>query len=118
MATKTTLWQLRYRSPLSPTKGVDDVVIETDSELEADAKALAEWWLATKMPSPSTRFVYVRRLVVATAGEMRLAQSRRGEPVAAVDDLEKGGGDPSQAASRDDTPYDEKRRTPPGRVGA
>lgn len=110
-------WELRYRSPLSPTKGVDTVLIETNTALEADAKKVADYWLAKERPSPSTRFVYVRRAVVCTQDEMERELSKRGEPVAAVDDLE-GGGSPAQAASRDDTPYDEKRRTPAGRVGA
>lgn len=114
MATKRTLWQLRYRSPLSPTKGVDDVLIETNTNLEADAKRVADRWLATKMPSPSTRFVYVRPAVVYTQDQMEDELTKPATPAAADEDL--GGPSPAQAASRDDTVAD--RRTPAGRVGA
>jgi hypothetical protein len=87
---RTVYWQLRYRSPLSPTRTVDDVYLETDTDDEDDAKALADWWLANKVPSPSTRFVFVRRMVVATSAEMRhaiVAASRKGAPA----DEDKGG---------------------------
>jgi hypothetical protein len=123
----STAWQLRYRSPLSPTKGVDDVIIETDGDTEAEAQALAEWWLRTHVPSPSTRFVYVRRLVVATSTQMREAIARAAAP--AVDMPEPGGAN-AQAASRDpsvppvpgDSDDDRRPRgrgaVPVGRVGA
>jgi hypothetical protein len=64
------LWQLRYRSPISPTKGVDDVQISTNSTDEARAKVVADYWLAKKMAHPSTRFVFVRRAVVQTEEDM------------------------------------------------
>lgn len=119
-----TQWQLRYRSPLAPTKGVDDVIIETDSDLEPDAHALAQWWLATHMASPATRFVFVRRLVVATSAEMRAAKKA---PVAAPDADTTTGPDPVQAVSRGtqpetpadtDEPRTARRGAPAGRVGA
>ena len=53
-------WELRYRAPRS----VDDVQIETFTEEEAEAKALADAYLAT-LASPSIRFVRLRKLVVA-----------------------------------------------------
>ena len=91
-----TQWQLRYRSPLSPTRGVDDVVSETETDDLIAAQTLAEWWLDLKMPSPSTRFVYVRRLVVATSAEMRAALG----PQKSVPEPEETGPSPVQAASR------------------
>lgn len=124
-------WQLRYRSPISPTKGVDDVIIETDTDSEPDAKVLAEWWLATHVPSPATRFVYVRRLVVATTAMMQKALAKAAEPPT-DDPADAGGTNMAQAASRDSSiapaptgdGSDEDRRprgrsaTPLGRVGA
>lgn len=101
MANQRTQWQLRYRSPLAPTKGVDDVIIETEADDPAEARTLADWWLATKVGSPSTRFVYVRRLVVATSAEMRAAQSPT--KAAEVED-EPTGPSVAQAMSRDDMP--------------
>lgn len=120
MASERILWQLRYRSPLSPTRGVDDVVIETATDDPAEAEKLAKWWLEHKVPSPSTRFVYVRRLVVATAADMRAAQS----PTAAkkVEDEPVTGPSPAQAASRDDMPETARQQSAgvakAGRVGA
>lgn len=100
-------WELRYRSPLSPTKGVDDVLVETDAEhhakhngdREAAAKELADWFLANRVASPSTRFVYVRRAVVATSADMRAAAI----PTAAAVEQEPAGGSSAQSASRDDS---------------
>jgi hypothetical protein len=119
-----TQWQLRYRSPLAPTKGVDDVIIETDSDHEPDAHALAQWWLATHMASPATRFVFVRRLVVATSAEMKAAK----KAPATTDADTSTGPDPVQAASRgaqpeataDSDEHRTSRRGAPaaGRVGA
>ncbi len=63
-------WQLRYRSPLSPTKGVDDVTIQTNSTDEGRAKVVAEFWLGKAMAHPGTKFVYVRRAVVQTEDDM------------------------------------------------
>lgn len=103
MANQRTQWQLRYRSPLAPTKGVDDVIIETEADDAAEARKLADWWLATKVPSPSTRFVYVRRLVVATSAEMCVAQSPAKAAEVEVED-EPTGPSVAQAMSRDDMP--------------
>lgn len=114
-AVKRTLWQLRYRSPLSPTKGVDDVLIETNTTLESDARRVAEHWLATRRASPSTRFVYVRPAVVMTQDQMEEELTKPAQPAAEPDDL--GGPSPAQAASRDETANTE-RRTAPGRIGA
>jgi hypothetical protein len=111
------LWELRYRSPLPPKKGIDDVIISTDTDSEADALALAEWYLATKRASPNTRLVYLRRFVVATSKEMREATGlvaaaattkaqapARGKPAGkAAEDLDKGPS-PVQAASRGSFP--------------
>lgn len=91
------LWQLRYRSPLSPTKGVDDVIIQAGDADEA--KRLADWWLANKVASPSTRFVYVRPLVVATMADMLAAALPTAN--APVED-EIIGRNPAQSASRDE----------------
>lgn len=114
MATKRTLWQLRYRSPLSPTKGVDDVLIETNTTLEADAKRVSEHWLATRRASPSTRFVYARPAVVMTQDLMEDELTKPAVPIAEPEDL--SGPSPAQAASRDESVAE--RRTPAGRVGA
>jgi hypothetical protein len=53
-------WELRYRGPRS----VDNVQIETFTESEVEAKALADAYLAS-LSAPSIRFVYVRKIVVA-----------------------------------------------------
>jgi hypothetical protein len=75
------LWQLRYRSPLAPTKGVDDVSISTDIDDEAEARRVADWWLSEHKPSPATRFIYVRKHVVATS-EMRRKALGEADPEA------------------------------------
>jgi hypothetical protein len=59
-----TTWELRYRAPRS----IDNVQIETFTDNEAEAKALADAYLAT-LASPSIRFVYVRRIVVARSAD-------------------------------------------------
>lgn len=74
-------WQLRYRSPGSPTKGVDDVLIQTNSPDPARAREVADYWLARSMAHPSTTFVYLRRVVVQTEDDMvkeQAAQSGTG----------------------------------------
>lgn len=119
MASLRIQWQLRYRSPLAPTRGVDDVIIETETEDQAEADKLAKWWLDTKVPSPSTRFVYVRRLVVATTADMRAAQAPAAKKP--IDDEPTTGPSPAQAASRADMPDTARQEIgagKPGRVGA
>lgn len=58
-------WELRYRAP----RTIDDVLIETFSEDEAEAKALADDYLAT-LASPSIRFVRLRKILVATSKDV------------------------------------------------
>jgi len=53
-------WELRYRSP----RTLDNVQIETYTDNEAEAKELADAYLAT-LNSPAIRFVYVRQIIVA-----------------------------------------------------
>jgi hypothetical protein len=54
------LWELRLRTP----RRIDDVVIETDIDDEAEARRLAEAYIAT-LQSPATRYIYIRKLIVA-----------------------------------------------------
>jgi hypothetical protein len=54
------LWELRYRSP----RAIDDVLLETVTDQEPEARELAELFLQT-LSSPSIRFVRLRPMVVA-----------------------------------------------------
>lgn len=63
-------WELRYRSPIAPTKGVDTVEIQTNSNDVSRAKVVAEYWLGKERPHPSTKFVYVRPAIVQTEDDM------------------------------------------------
>ena len=72
-------WELRYRSPLSPSKGVDDVLVQTDARegesVDAAykrAKVVADYWLGTARAHPNTTFIYLRPAVVMS--ERRMAQ--------------------------------------------
>lgn len=64
-------WELRYRSPLADTKGVDVVIIETNSPDPLRAEAVARYWLANARPSPSTLLISIRRQVVQTEEDMQ-----------------------------------------------
>jgi hypothetical protein len=101
MAAIRTQWQLRFRSPLSETKGVDDVLIETPTDDYTEAKKLADWALATKFPSPGTRFVFLRKSVIATSEEM--AKALAPAPPAKPASNERVP-DRAQAASRSNVP--------------
>ena len=56
------LWDLRLRQ----ARGIDDVQIETFSDDEAEAEALAKHYIQT-LVSPAVRFVYVRKAIVASS---------------------------------------------------
>lgn len=77
-------WDLRYRSPLAPTRGVDDVQIQTNSRDELRAREVAKHWLGKAMPSPATVLVYVRPAVVQTEDDMiaELEAAERGVDLA------------------------------------
>jgi len=66
-----TLWELRYRSPLAPSKGVDDIIISTDTDDEQQARKVADDFLATKVAHPSTRFISLRLFVAHSEKAMR-----------------------------------------------
>lgn len=108
MADLRTQWQLRFRSPMSETKGVDDIIIETDTDDPADAKTLADWTLTTKFPSPGTRFIFVRRNVVATTKDMKEAlappkppKPEKDEPPARAQAASRGAVAPKKAKPGD-----------------
>jgi hypothetical protein len=67
------LWELRLRTP----RRIDDVVIETDLDTEDEAKRLAEAYIAS-LASPSTRFIYVRRLIVARSKDFPRTEADTG----------------------------------------
>ncbi len=56
-------WELRYR-----LKMIDNVLIETFTDQEAEAKALADLYLAS-LGSPAVRFVRLRPILVAHSGD-------------------------------------------------
>jgi len=66
-------WQLRFRSPLALTRGVDDAQIETNSTDPARAEAVGRFWLSRNMAHPDTRFVFVRPWCVQTEDDMEAA---------------------------------------------
>lgn len=71
-----TFWELRYRGPRS----VDNVQIETFTDDEAEAKALADAYLAS-LAAPSIRFVYLRQIVVARSADFpEIAKVWKGQP--------------------------------------
>jgi hypothetical protein len=72
------LWELRYRSP----RTIDNVQIETIGETEEEAKALADAYLQS-LGTPSVRFVYVRRIVVARSKDYPAIVAAYGQPRAA-----------------------------------
>lgn len=98
------VWELRYRSP----RTIDNVQIETFTESEEEAKALADRHLAT-LASPSIRFVALRRIVVARSSEHPdLVEQYKGKPIKSA---------PTPAAEEPEEPSRPNR--PPGaRVGA
>ena len=63
-------WEVRYRSPLADTRGVDVVIIETSTSDPLRAEAVAKYWLANARPSPSTLLISIRRQVVQTEDDM------------------------------------------------
>ncbi len=125
-------WELRFRSPVSSSKGVDTVKIETETRDEKEATALAYHWLSTgPMSHPATRFIYVRPSIVATTADMRAAgiwpppKPDGVEPEPQAED-ETPTRNVAQSASRDETvpnaaipPAAVPAAKPPsGRVGA
>lgn len=72
-------WQLTYRSPIADSKGVDNVLIETNSTHEHVAREVATYWLETHRAHPSTRFVAIRQIVVQTEDDMRREQTQARE---------------------------------------
>lgn len=122
-------WELRYRAPRS----VDNVLIETFTEQEEEATALAQKYLDS-MATPNLRFIYVRKIVVAASrkhADLVAAYGPKGtkveKPAAAHDEDEDDSAPVAAAASRssspsasDDASGGARRRsdTPAGRIGA
>lgn len=91
------MWELRYRSP----RTIDDVTIETYTESEEEAKALADRYLQT-LTSPSIRFVRLRQLVVASSADHSEMASWKGKTIAkpTVDEDGEPVRKPSNAGAR------------------
>lgn len=122
-------WELRYRAPRS----VDNVLIETFTEQEEEAKALADKYLES-IATPNLRFIYVRKIVVASSPkhpDLVAAYGPKGtkvlKPAAAVNEDDDDTAPVAAAASRstspsasDDASGGARRRpdTPSGRIGA
>lgn len=68
------IWRLRYRSTLSPTRGVDEVNIATKTADPVKARAVAEFWLARSMSHQSTKFIDVRPFLACTEDELLAEQ--------------------------------------------
>jgi hypothetical protein len=67
-------WELRYHGP----RVLDDVMIETFTEDEVEARELADRFLKTQ-PSPSVRFVRLRKIVVASSADHDDLRTQYGE---------------------------------------
>src|SRR2546425_550608 len=63
-------WKLRFKSPLAPTRGVWDVLIETNSPEYDNARKVADFYLSDRMPHPSTRFVMLEPAIAFSEDEM------------------------------------------------
>jgi hypothetical protein len=90
-------WELRYRSP----RAIDDVLIETFTDQEAEAKELADRHLAT-LASPSVRFVRLRPHVAARSTEYPELVAKWGN-----------GARPTPSTPPVDEDHDEPDRVPP-----
>lgn len=122
-------WELRYRAPRS----VDNVLIDTFTEQEEEATALAQKYL-DGLATPNLRFIYVRKIVVASSAkhaDLVASYGPKGtkveKPVTRAEEEDDDGATVAAAASRstaptasDDASGGPRRRTdtPAGRVGA
>jgi hypothetical protein len=97
MAQRKTVWEVRFRSPVSDTKGVDTRRIETNSDDEARARIVAEFFINQQYPHPGTRLIFVRKDPCFSEDEMLEIQGRKPEDESRKRDKSEGG--PDRAAS-------------------
>ncbi len=94
-------WKLRYKSAMSPSRGVYDVLIESNSADYDQARWVAEDYLKSKMAHPSTRFVMLEPAVAHSedeaAREGRFYVRPKVEDTRPVDGKDKEPAGPPQA---------------------
>ena len=95
-----TLWKARIKSPATPSKGVWDLIVETDEDDKAAALEVVKYLLNTKYSHPNTtpHPMFIEHFCDKTQREMRAELAAHGRPVE-----EKPGPDASVSAARGGT---------------